>query len=104
MTILSYVDPVLWIILGVSIAAAILVSLLRGHVGRGILDILLNVSFAIIASFIFYTVVDVSKRAREYEAAAPYVSRQIVTMKGDVLAVCREAARVSGRELPAEWA
>jgi len=71
---------------------------------EGIFDIFLTISLAIIASFIFYAVVDLSKHAREYEAAAPYISRQIAILKGDVLAVCREAARASGRELPSEWA
>ena len=46
---------------------------------------------------------DLSKRAREYEAAAPYVSRQINLIKGDVMGICQEAARLSKRELPDQW-
>jgi hypothetical protein len=112
MKIFAYVDPILWIILGISIALTMVIIVVsiwrhRHQLSDGMSDIwlnvLLNISLAIIASFIFYMVVDVSKRAREYSAAAPYISRQIVTLEGDVLAVCREAARASGRELPADW-
>jgi hypothetical protein len=103
MTIFGYIDPIIWLMLFVSVASAIGVSIYRRQLRQGILDTVLHVSLAIIASFIFYTVVEVSKRAREYEAAAPYISRQIVALKGDVLAVCREAARTSGRELPPDW-
>lgn len=103
MNIVMYIPSSLWIALGLSILTVLTLALIRRAFGRAILDIVVNVSFAIIASFIFFSVVDASKRMREYEAAGPYISRQIATMKGDVIALCREAAQSLGRELPPDW-
>jgi hypothetical protein len=103
MSVFRYVSPILWIFLGLAIVVAIVVPIFRHGVGQVISNIILNVAFSFIASFIFYTVVVLPPRAQEHEAAAPYMSRQIVMLRGDVDAVCREAARASGRKLPAEW-
>jgi hypothetical protein len=77
--------------------------ILQKTASKEIVGVLRNICFAIIASFVFYFIVDVLKRAREYDAATPYISMQIGMIKGDVLAICREASHLSKRELPDQW-
>lgn len=79
------------------------ISLMNNVIGAGAANILINVSYSIIAAFIFYLFVDVSKRARDIEALAPFVSKQVVLLKGDVISVCKEITRVHGTPLPDNW-
>ena len=78
-------------------------ALLGVVLGAGFSNALVNISFSMIAAFVFYLVVDVARRKREATAIAPLVSAQIRQLKGSVLSVCREAARIVGTPLSADW-
>ncbi len=104
---LRFIDTRLWPIVIVALAFAIAPSKvqcwLKLNFGSHVSDTIYNVSGSVIAAFVFYLFLDVNRRMREVRAVAPYVSRLVRNLQGDVKAVCIEAARASGIQLPSDW-
>lgn len=104
---LKLVDRALWPVLAFACAVAILAAFAHKHLialfGEYPADVLVNIAFSIIAAFVFYFFVDVIRRDRESRSLAPYVSRNVELLKGDVIAVCRGVARAVGVTLPQDW-
>jgi hypothetical protein len=72
-------------------------------VGSHLWELTYNLALAIIAAFIFYLLVDVNRRWQDARSIAPYITKQIKRMKGDVEGICRDAAAAHGDPFPAEW-
>lgn len=76
-------------------------ALSREHVqqnlGNNLAEVLANVSFSMIAAFVFYLALDVTQRARTVRNLRPYVSQRIQRMKGDLDAIGIEVARAAQR-------
>lgn len=104
MKLLRFIDKVLWIPLVICIALITLPIFFQDTTPQlGGRNALVNVSYSFIAAFIFYVLIDALKRMREAQALAPYMRQQISWLKGDVISICREAARIAGETLAEDW-
>ncbi len=104
---LRFIEPRLWPVVVIALAFAIapdsVQCWLKLNIGTHITDTIYNISGSIIAAFVFYLFLDANRRWREVRAVAPYVSRLVRNLQGDVKAVCIEAARANGTQLPDNW-
>jgi len=104
---IKLIDWRIWVLVLVSTLVTVLYAVDRRDLvcwfGHDSSDVIGQLALAVIAAFLFYIAVDVLRRMREQGAMRPYVSRYIKHLQGDVDAICREVARASGRELPADW-
>ncbi|MGC9954747.1 MAG: hypothetical protein ABSD21_10765 [Rhizomicrobium sp.] len=64
---------------------------------------LVNVSYNIIAAFVFYVFLDLVPKIQEASSLAPYVCQRIQRLKGDVESVCRAMGEASNHQVNADW-
>jgi hypothetical protein len=66
-------------------------------------SIVTNISYNVIAAFIFYLFIDLLPTVRSTRELVPYVTRQITLISGDIFSVCQEAARLNGTQITDQW-
>jgi hypothetical protein len=107
LNVLKHIEHRLWCIVLPAIGFASTYSFaydwLAKWIGDHAANVLIGVSLSVIAAFVFYLFLEIPRRRREVRSIAPHVSRQIKMLKDDAQRVCKEAAHVSGAELPSEW-
>lgn len=75
-------------------------KVLISYYGEHTISELEGIFSSIVAAFIFYVFLDVSKRSRETKVVAPYVSRLVRNLQGDIIAIYSEATLIHGTRLP----
>lgn len=86
-----------------AIASICLLLVIFGDVSSKPILILTNISYSVIAAFVFYLVIDLLPNVRATRELVPYVTRQISLIGGDTFAICQEAARLNGISIGDEW-
>lgn len=85
---------VLCLALAIEVLAAFFREKFPTWLTKELVEVLLGIVGSVVAGFIFYLAIEVSRRHRETTALAPYVTRQIDLLRGDVEALTRECARI----------
>lgn len=105
--LIRLIDPRLWLLVFPALVFAFLPfsvqTWLNLAIGSQTVQTTYNISVSIIAAFVFYLFLDVNRRLREVHHIAPYVSKLVRSLQGDIRAICFEAALTQDIRLPDSW-